>query len=206
MKKRVRVAPTTHRSAGLDHPELPQAHPDIAAAIESARPALYRMARRFSQGFGVDREDFLQDALLQVIEASRGYEAAWGPFDRFLLMVARRSMRNQQRYWTMRRPERNGIPIDDLLEAHTDRPIRDEDRLAVQHGTDETEPVSQVDLQTVTEVMHCILTRMERDAYFMVMVEDQAKKDVALVLGVSRPRVTQLVQAAHRKVRNHYGI
>lgn len=202
----MQVASAAHRSAGLDYPELSQAHPDIAAAIKAQQPALIKMARRFAQGYGIEHQDFLQTALVEVIEASRTYDVAWGPFDRFVLMIARRSMRNQQRYWKVRRPERIGIPIDDLLEAHTDRPVRDEDRRAVQHGSDETEPLTHMDLQTVTEVMHRILTRKERDAYYMVMVEDQAKKDVALILEVSRPRVTQLVQSAHRKLRGHFGI
>ena len=205
MKKQLRVAPATFESFGLDTPDLLKAHPDIADAIEAQRRPLVKLARGFARGRGVDPRDFMQEALVAVIKAARSFDPQNGTFPDFILMVARRSMRNQQRKWKVRRAERNGVHIDELIEPTPAHRHRDADYAAVACDGSEQEPIARLDLEMVMDAMKNILTRMERDALYMVVLEDQPRKEVARVLEISRPRVTQLVQAAQKKLRRYFG-
>ncbi len=163
------------------------------------------MAKSFTRGRGIDPRDFLHEALLTVIKAARTFGPQSGSFSDFILVVARRSMRKQQRSYQVRRAERNGIPIDELIEPTPAHPHRDADYLAIASVGVEQDPISRMDFTMMTEVMNSILTRMERDALYMVILEDQSRKDVALLLKVSRPRVTQLVQSSQKKLRRYFG-
>jgi RNA polymerase sigma factor (sigma-70 family) len=170
--------------------------------LEDLDPMLRGLSARLTGADLSLREDFFQVGVAAVLTALERFDATKGLVEHFAARSARGSLLNYRR--SLWRRERE-ICVGSFAEVDADRT---NDGVALSLQLDALESASRkpafdaMDCRLIWEIAVTILTPNELRAVELVHLEGWQANEAALKLGVSAPRVTQLVSSALRKLRS----
>jgi RNA polymerase sigma factor (sigma-70 family) len=147
------------------------------------------------------RDDLFQDGVLAVLKALERFDPEKGLAEHFAARSARgcilNSCRSRRSRWRETSAGSFAEPDDDDSGGASGLSLQ---IVALEAGA-EHPAFNEIDFRTVTKLAATILTANEFRAVELVYFEERQTKETAVQMGVSAPRITQLVQSALAKLR-----
>jgi len=147
------------------------------------------------------REDYFQEGVAAVLTALERFDATKGLVEHFAARTARGSLLNYRRSLRRRQQE---ICVGSFAEADADgtnNGVALSLQLDALEGASRKPAFDAMDCGLIWGIAVTILTSNELRAVELIHLEGWQANEAALKLGVSAPRVTQLVSSALRKLR-----
>ena len=171
--------------------------------LEHLDPMLRGLSARLAGADLSLREDFFQEGAVAVLTALARCDEAKGLVEHFAARSARGRLLNYQRELRHRQRE---ISVGTFAEPGADG-AENSLALALQLGATEVAvsapAFDAMDCNLIRETAATVLTRNELRAIELVHFEGWQANEAAVEIGVSPPRITQLISSALRKLREH---
>ena len=165
------------------------------------QPILNGLSAKFANGNPHLREDLNQVGTLAVFKAMQRFKSSKGSLACYAACYAKGAMLHHRRW--LRKFNRE-ISLSDFgigIESDDDSPqvcnsiFRDD--------TAHEKLIANVDGAFLRELAASVLTVRERSVLLVVFFEGNLPSEAAVTLGLSAPRVSQLLQSALSKLRKH---
>jgi RNA polymerase sigma factor (sigma-70 family) len=203
------ICDISSEAAGCGQPKLPLGLDCAAAPPDQKRdglllelqPILDGLSAKFANGNPHLREDLNQVGALAVFKAMQRFRPSKGSIACYAACCAKGAMLHHRRW--LRKFSRE-ISLSDFgigIESEDDSPegcnsiFRDD---SAQENL-----IANVDGVFLRELAASVLTVRERSVLLIVFFDGNLPSEAALTLGLSAPRVSQLLQSALSKLRKH---
>lgn len=171
------------------------------ALLLELQPILDGLSTKFANGDPHLRDDLNQVGALAVFDAMRRFEAHKGALVHYAARYAKGAMLNHRRW--LRRFNREISLCDIGFESELDDGSSQTRNSIFRDDSAEESLIASVDGTFLRELAAAVLTVKERNVILVVFFDGNLPGEAAVTLGISAPRVTQLLQSALGKLRKH---
>jgi RNA polymerase sigma factor (sigma-70 family) len=174
--------------------------PNLATLLEELKPVVSPLAIRYSRGDNPEIKDLQQEGCLAIVEAYMRFDEAKGSLNNFASRSAKGRIQNHRR--RIRRWSRE-VPYDfSAVEGLSDEENQSRfDNVSLADEEAHEQILKQVDISFLHKAMDGQLTPQEKNVLKLLYSDDLPSIEVARVLRISAPRVTQIHKNAVGKIR-----
>lgn len=175
------------------------------ALFQRLQPILRGLSRKIAGGQFDLQEDYFQEGAVAVVKAFYSYDAKKGILDHYATRCARGRMLNHRRWLQTRGNEVSvgGFSEEDC-ELENNR-IAFAANQAIADTFAARRLQNRIDAAVVWALAKRCLTRQERVAMELVYVSGLLPREASQEMGVSGPRITQLLSSSLEKLRRRLG-
>jgi RNA polymerase sigma factor (sigma-70 family) len=165
------------------------------------QPILDGLSKKFSNGNPHLQDDLNQVGALAVFKAMQRFKPQKGSLTHYASRYARGAMLHHRRWLRKFDPE---ISLNEIrFESDGDNDFRQGWDSILRDDSAEQSLISTVDGALLRDLAVSVLTVRERNVILLIFFNGNLPGEAAVALGVSAPRVTQLLQSAVAKLRTH---